>query len=466
MKKICIVGGGSAGLITALILKNRFSELQIDIIKSDKIGTIGIGEGSTEHFKDFMRFCGITNEEIIKETGATIKYGILFKQWLKHDYVHNVTSSISDIEYGQYKAGYAYAVINKLKPNEYTDQCVFDNKIYNKYIPNQFHFDALKLNNFLIKKCKELNIKIIIDEIVKVNSSNNKITSIETKTKKYIYDFYIDSSGFKKLLISKLGAKWKSYKEYLPINQAIVFQTKDTEKYPLTTISVKLKYGWLFQIPVQGRWGNGYIFDNNYINTEQAKEEVETYLGHPINIGKSIKFDTGCLDKCWVGNCLAIGLSCNFIEPLEATSIGSVIQQSFLLMHLLYNYSEQDISLYNKKYTEIMENMRDFVSLHYYYDDHYKIPESLKILLSKWKNRLPIAEDFSSNSYILFHPHNFIVLLKEYNLFNINNIKKEFDALDPSLKKLVQTKFKDYNNYYKNCTDKISHKEFLKSIYD
>ena len=113
-----------------------------------------------------------------------------------------------------------------------------------------------------------------------------------------------------------------------------------------------------------------------------------------------------------------------------------------------------------------MENMRDFVSLHYYYDDHYKIPESLKILLSKWKNRLPIAEDFSSNSYILFHPHNFIVLLKEYNLFNINNIKKEFDALDPSLKKLVQTKFKDYNNYYKNCTDKISHKEFLKSIYD
>ena len=104
MKKICIVGGGTAGLVTALILKSRFSSLQIDIVKSDKIGIIGVGEGSTEHWKEFAGFTGISIKELITETDATLKYGILFKDWTKNFYFHNVVDRLRELRFGQYLA--------------------------------------------------------------------------------------------------------------------------------------------------------------------------------------------------------------------------------------------------------------------------------------------------------------------------------------------------------------------------
>ena len=107
MNKICIVGGGTAGLVTALILKSRFSSLQIDIVKSDKIGIIGVGEGSTEHWKEFADFVGITIKELITETDATLKNGIMFEDWTKQSYYHNVVGGIDNIKFAQYKAGYA-----------------------------------------------------------------------------------------------------------------------------------------------------------------------------------------------------------------------------------------------------------------------------------------------------------------------------------------------------------------------
>tara|TARA_R100001369_G_scaffold2032_2_gene6432 strand:- start:825 stop:1562 length:738 start_codon:yes stop_codon:yes gene_type:complete len=245
MKKICIVGGGTAGLVTALILKTRFSSLQIDIIKSDKIGIIGVGEGSTEHWKEFTDFTGIAIKELIKETDATFKGGIMFEDWTKQPYYHSIISSISDIKFGQYQAGYAYSIINNLKPKEYTSKDSWNNKIKDNDLPYQFHFNTFKLNNFLLKKCKEKNINIYEDEITKVNIKKGNIESIESRSKKYKHDFYIDSTGFKRLLISKLGAKWKSYSKYLPMNEAIAFPTPDTDEYAPYTLAKAMSSGWL-----------------------------------------------------------------------------------------------------------------------------------------------------------------------------------------------------------------------------
>jgi tryptophan halogenase len=470
--KICVVGAGTAGLIAALTLKNRFKNFNIQIIKSDKVGIVGVGEGSTEHWKQFCNYNKISIYELIKETDATFKYGIMFKDWKKQPYFHSILGNISNVLLGQYQAGYAYCINNNLKPKEYTHSFHWDNKISNKDLPNQFHFNTLKLNKFLLKKCKEISIEIIDDEITKINLNEKNIDSIESSFKKYKSDFYIDCTGFKKLLISKLGAKWVSYKKYLPMNEAIAFATEDTEEYPPFTISKAMAAGWMWRIPTQGRWGNGYVFNNKYINAKQAQKECEKYLGHSIKVTKNITFEAGSLDRAWIGNCVAVGLSSNFIEPLEASSIGISIQQSFLLMHLITNYHKNDVNLYNKKFTDIIENTRDFVLLHYLcgkkgsnFWDEFKpnLPESLSKNLETWKHRLPLDEDFNG-LYLLFKPENFIIILKELNLLNKKNIKKEFNSLSNNHKNWVLDSMKTAikNNNYKS--NYHNHKDFLKNL--
>jgi tryptophan halogenase len=472
MEKICIVGGGTAGLITALILKTRFSSLQVDIVKSDKIGIIGVGEGSTEHWKEFSDFVGITLEELIIETDATFKGGIMFEGWTEKPYFHNVLNHILNIKLGQYQAGYAYTIVNDFKSIDYTNKNSWTNKVRPDDIPNQFHFNTFKLNSFLIKKCKQKDINIFEDEITKINIKNNNIESIESNSKKYKHDFYIDSTGFKKLLISELGAKWQSYSEYLPMNEAIAFPTPDTDEYTTYTLSKAMSSGWMWRIPTNGRWGNGYVFDNRYINAEQAKKECENYLGFEVQIGKNIKFEAGALDKAWIGNCVATGLSSSFIEPLEASSIGTSIQQAFMLMHLVINYKETDIELYNTRFKFIVENIRDFVLLHYLTNkkdskfwSEFKpnLPESLKTNLEKWKYRLPIQEDFPG-SYQLFNQHNFAIILKELNLIETKSIKKEYDSLSNVFKDYTESMINDHKKYYSDTSNTLGHKSFLQSF--
>ena len=446
--KICVVGAGTAGLIAALTLKNRFENFNIQIIKSDKVGIIGVGEGSTEHWKQFCIYNKISMNELIKETDATFKYGIMFKDWKKQPYFHNIINNISTVLLGQYRAGYACCINQNLKSKEYTGSYCWDNKISTDSLPNQFHFNTLKLNKFLLKKCKERSIKIIDDEINKINFNGENINSIESPLKKYKSDFYIDCTGFKKLLISKL------------------------EEYPPFTISNAMAAGWMWRIPTQGRWGNGYVFNNKYINADQAQKECEKSLGHPIKVTKNITFEAGSLDRAWIGNCVAVGLSSSFIEPLEASSIGISIQQSFLLMHLITNYQKHDVDLYNEKFINIVENTRDFVLLHYLcgkkgsdFWNEFKpnLPESLSKNLETWKYRLPLAEDFKG-SYLLFNPENFIIILKELNLLNKKNIKREFNSLSNSHKDwaIHSVKTSLENNNYKG--NYHGHKSFLKNL--
>lgn len=470
VNSVLIVGGGTAGLTAALILKNRFPKLVVDVVKSDEIGIIGVGEGSTEHWKEFSDFCGFTLHELIKETKATFKFGIMFEDWTKDPYFHNVTGEVNDVRYGQYLGGYAYTIINNLKPQQYTNSYCFKNKIILNNYPNQFHFNTFELNKFLLNKCLKIGINIFIDNIKEINlNSSGSIENINSNSKNYKYDFYIDSTGFKKILISKLGAKWISYKDYLPMNEAIAFPTEDTEEYTPYTLSKAMNSGWMWRIPTIGRWGNGYVFNNSYINAEQAKKECEEYLGFEINIAKNIKFEAGTVDTPWIKNCVAIGLSSSFIEPLEATSIGTSIQQSFLLMHLLINYKESDIKLYNNTFKNIVENIRDFVVMHYMVNKNnskfwkelkLNLPESLLSNLEKWKFRLPIAEDFKTR-YALFKESNFAILLKELNLININALKEEYNLLNDLIKKDIENKINNLM-YYNNNSKLIDHKQFLK----
>lgn len=483
VKKLLVVGAGSAGLISALILKTRLN-IDIDVLYSKDIGIIGVGEGSTEHFRNFMSFVNIDQYDLIKKTDATYKSGIMFKNWTtKEDYLHT-TSSPYDSLVGQYHHVYAGLISNnqsKLTHEYYYNseiELYFLNKRH-EWPFSQFHFNTHKLNEYLIQICKSRGIGFIEDEIQNIVLSEvGNIFELIGSKNTYKYDFYVDCTGFRRILMNKLNAKWKSYRKYLKMNSAIVFPIENStdQNLNLWTLSQAMNNGWLFRIPVWGRYGNGYIFDDDYADAESCKDEVETYLNKKIEIAKEIKFDPGSLENVWIKNCCAMGLSGSFFEPLEASSIGTTIQQAFLLMHLLPNYDEKIIKKYNKYATDIFENILEFISLHYLTDRRdtkfwtdvsgIEIPQSLSSKLDVWKNKLPIAEDFSNLSrYILFDQTNFILVMNGMNLFNRESIRKEFYAQNVNIVESSQNIISSELNHEKFC-EKIKHKEFISFIRD
>ena len=482
IKKIAIVGGGTAGLVAALILKTRFPKFQIDIIRSKKLGIIGVGEGSTEHWQDFMSFVGLNTAEMIKTTDATFKIGILFKDWGVPDYMHSIQDGYN-LVLGQYPYIYGKLIGENNNSNALSGKLFWENKINKWYVENnqspvaQYHFNTFKLNEFLSRHAIERGITFFDDEIVDVTLNElGEIDTINSIDVTYNYDFYIDCSGFKKILISKLGSKWVSHNEYLKTNSVIVFQTPDTENYNMWSLAQAMKYGWMFRTPTWSRWGNGYIFDSEFITADQAKQEVEDFLGHTIEVGNHIKFDPGALDKAWIKNCCAIGLSSSFVEPLEASSIGTTIQQSFMLMHRLVNYNQEVIDRYNKSVNDIVYNIRDFIVLHFITkrrDTEFwkkvanvKLPESLQKQLEIWKYKLPIKEDFNHvTDYILFKELHFLMILHGLKLFDINSIHDEFNSLDIFVQKDAEKVIASLEDFYSlENTNTITHKELLKII--
>jgi tryptophan halogenase len=478
IKKLLVVGGGTAGLISAIILKKALN-LQIDVVHSKNIGIVGVGEGSTEHFRQFMGFAGIDQHTIIKECDATYKSGIMFTNWGAKDYLHNVGAPFNN-RMGQY----AHVFAKQIGSNDdyMTPKSLWNNRIEKSWVNkkdsppfNQFHFNTHKLNDFLIKFAKSIGISVMEDDItdVIVNESGN-ISKIKGEKTEYEYDFYVDSTGFKRLLINKLGAKWTSYSKYLKMKAAITFATEDTDDYNLWTLAHAMDYGWLFRLPTWGRHGNGYIFDSDYIDAEKAKAEVERLFRKEVAIGKQFNFDPGALDRVWIKNCVAVGLSGSFIEPLEATSIGTSIQQSFLLAYKLINYDEKIIDSYNKSFTNVMENIRDFVVLHYMTNktesDFWKdlvdseIPDSLGQKLEIWHNKLPIPEDFNDTSdYALFRHDNFTVVMDGLNLFNRDAIKQEYENSYDDIKADADETIKKHLEFEKSV-ETFSHKEVISLI--
>jgi tryptophan halogenase len=476
--KILVVGGGTAGFISALILK-KFLNATVDMVYSKKIGVAGVGEGATEHWQDFMNFIGIDQFTIIKECDATFKGGIKFENWSEKPYLHSVADPYSN-KIAQYPHIYANLIINN--SNYLNSKMLWENKIDSWFLNknerppfNQYHFNTFKLNDFLTKLANSFNIKMFDDEIKDVVfKENGEINFLIGEKNQYNYDFYIDASGFGKILIGKMGAEWVSFSKYLKMKSAIVFPSADEDEYNLWSYAKAMDYGWIFKTPVWGRHGNGYIFDSDYINADRAKEELDKEFGYDVEIKKTFNFDPGYLKNSWIKNCAAVGLSAGFVEPLEASSIGSTIQQSYLLMHKITNYSKKEIDNYNKSFVSIMENIRDYLVLHYitkknntqFWIDvsNIKLPESLENNLQIWKNKMPIREDFKNQSpHCLFWEDNFIFIMHGLKLFNIDSIKKEYYSLSPTIQYFAEDTLKNQKINELNKIG-ISHKKYIQIV--
>jgi tryptophan halogenase len=476
--KTLIVGGGTAGLISAIILRKRLN-YQVDVVYSGNIGIVGVGEGSTEHFRSFMEFVGIDAFDLISKCDSTFKSGIMFKNWGVDDYLHHV-----GVPYNSKYSQYAFVYANQISKNKnkLSSQFIWENKIPTWFLDNpqefaynQFHFNTYKLNEYLVDFAKKIGISFYDDEILDVVlDTKGNIKKLKGENREYKYDFYIDSTGFKRLLINKMGAKWVSFGKYLKMKAAVVFQTEDTENYNLYTTATAMDYGWMFNLPVWGRHGNGYIFDSDYINADQAKLEIEKTLKREVNIGKQFNFDPGYCEDVWIRNCCAIGISGSFVEPMEASSIGTTIQQSFLLMHKLPNYNEKTIESYNKSFRDIMQNIRDIVFLHYitkkrntsFWKDIAKVevPDTLAQKLELWEHKLPIKEDLTEKSqYILFGEDSYTTIMHGLKLFNVDSIKKEYYSMYDFIDKEAENILKRERDYEKT-TQTVSHKKFIETV--
>lgn len=470
---VCIVGGGTAGYIAALVLKTKFPHLDINLIKSDKIGIVGVGEGSTPHWDTFIRTIGVTADEIIRECGVTFKTSIYFKNWGHKDYNHSVDESIM-ADYFNTKVKLLYKFYNNypgihIGPIEHLSKQI--NGEIRKPV-NQFHFDTFKLNEFLKKKSEERGIKVIDDEITEVVPGELGIAFIKGK-QVYQSNFWVDATGFKKLLMSKLNSEWIGVDPWLTLDTAITYHTHKDEIPDLWTEAHALSAGWKFKIPLQERQGNGYIFDSNYLTEDAAMEEINNVeLAGKKNI-KTIKFTAGYLKETWKGNCFAIGLTGSFFEPLEATSIATSVQQSFMLATNFIGYDQIVIDRYNEQFTKLVKNIRDFLILHYrtkrtdtqFWKDKaaMDIPDSLAAKLEIAKRRLLTKDDFDDGHYALWRDHHYAIVMYGLGMLDPEMIKMQYESLPESVKKQLFFE-KNYEVESAFAVQYIHHDKFLKQV--
>ena len=480
-KNIIILGAGTAGLVTGLILKSSFPNSTITIIKSSEVGIIGVGEGTSKEWSDFEDYVGIDHKELINNTDATIKIGILFKDWnfLNHQYSTTLLSLPPDFIKDQ--------LITNFPNDIFSIQKGFETVYLKNQIPlnpdlkpsNQYHFNTFKLNTYLTDKCLERNINIEDHYVKNVNlDSKGNISSLSTlNSKKIKGDFYVDCSGFKRVISSELGAKWVSYSDYLPMNRAITIPTNLKNKLEPYTISTSLSSGWSWKIPTQTQYGNGYVFSDNYISSDQALNEFSKYLGENLEyVAKDIKFEAGKVDKFWIKNCVNIGLAGSFVEPLEAQSIGFSIKQALSLSKYLsgWDYNKEFVSKKYNEETDIMfNNVVDHIQTHYltkkndskfWKDKPFKLTEFNKNTLEEFSYGYINPSYFPKTSKIMFDKENWHTVLFGLGIITPEKVSQRLNTYSPEYISEIKNQFIKFIQSRIDYPTAVPHKMFLEII--
>ena len=474
-KQISIVGGGAAGWLSALYIQNLYKgDADVTLIESEDIGILGAGEASVPFTIQFLKKLNIDIDELIVAVNGTHKIGITFENWNGdgNQYIHDFASG--DVRKYKLENYIGYLLDNKLdiNQNSISKKMAYENKApYTKddieLISHSFHFDTNLLADYL-KKIAESRGVIRIDGIVTdfIQNEYGDITNINLQNGKSIKtDFVFDCSGFARLIIGKLyNTEWISYKDRLTVNSALTFQLpQDIDNIKPYTRSIAMKYGWMWQIPLQNRIGCGYVFDSKYINEVEAKNEIENFLGHKIESNKVIKFDAGRYNSVWVNNCIAVGLSSGFLEPLEATSIvmSAISLESLTKFDLNYKNYER-MGNYNINIASITNNIMEFIYYHYMtkrsdteFWKFYTKQENISNYLQKIMNSLHNDINIKSFNDSIFSLQNWVMIGHGLELItNDTFIKKYKDGGD----------INDLESFYENEVIKKSNNLFLHII--
>ena len=388
-KKIVIVGGGTAGwMAAAFVAKTTQGRLgEIHVVESEQIGTIGVGEATIPYILDFNRILGIDEAEFIRQTKATFKLGIEFRDWtrLGHTYLHPfgtigapfgrtafqhfltkraLAGTVEDLE--AYSLCSAAARRNSFAPTAGRRDGVFSTFGY------AYHFDAGLYAAFLRSYAEKAGVKRHEGRIVEVgqNPDSGFVTAVTLENGEAIDgDLFLDCSGLAGLLIGKtLGTGFEDWSQWLPCNRAAFVPSQRVEPLTPYTRATAKSAGWQWRIPLQHRIGNGYVFSSDFTDDETAAASLLDGLdSERLAEPRFLRFTTGRREAFWVKNVVALGLSGGFLEPLESTSI-HLIHSGLIKLADLWptgDFNPLVSEQYNRAVGAEYETIRDFLILHY-----------------------------------------------------------------------------------------------------
>ena len=469
--RVVIVGGGTAGWMCAAALARLLDpdRYALRLIESDDIATVGVGEATLPHLKRFNEVLGLNERDVMRATQATFKLGIEFAGWGRavDRYIHPFGTFGESWGGLDFQHHYTHAVRSGLNPDpfqswsfaveacragrfEFPDEDAHSIRSTYDYA---YHFDAGLYARYLRRWSTARGVVRHEGEIVEVALApdSGRIEAVTLKSGLRIAgDVFVDCSGFRALLLGNLGAQWEDWTHWLPCDrawampslrsdavqalranlrdgQALRANVRDGQSplpdgkpsgMPPYTIATAQTAGWTWRIPLQHRTGNGYVFSSAFTDEDSARETLLSTVDRPISEPKRLRFAAGRRTTSWVGNCIAIGLSSGFLEPLESTSIYLIQQAILALSELMPASLDNDPRLadeFNRRVAVEYDRVRDFLILHYHANGrtgeamwdhcrHMAIPDSLahRIDLFRTRGHVPFYKDglFARDSWL------------------------------------------------------------------
>lgn len=397
IERLVILGGGTAGWMTAAALAKTLGRtVRVDLLESDAIGTIGVGEATIPTIHWFNELIGLDEADFVRATKASFKLGIEFVDWARpgHRYFHpfgRYGVDLGPVPFHQcwLKAGRDgattpladYSLATALAGSNRFARPVDDPRSILSTLGYAYHFDASLYAAYLRTLAEAQGVTRHEGRLVSVerDPETGFVTALTSdRGDRLAGDLFVDCSGFRALLIGdELGASFEDWSHWLPCDRAIAVPCARVAETPPYTRSTLRDAGWQWRIPLQHRTGNGYVYASGFLSDDEATATLLTNLdGEPLADPRLIRFTAGFRRESWTKNIVAIGLSSGFLEPLESTSI-HLIQSGIAKLIALFPNRDCDPALarqFNALFGRDMDAIKDFLILHYHATQGHQAP--------------------------------------------------------------------------------------------
>lgn len=389
VKKVIVLGGGSAGFMAALALKSKLPALDVLVIRSKDIGIIGVGEGSTGALVTFLHnYLGVGLKKFHQTAQPVWKMGLHF-QWGKRPWFHYQFGPGMEARLPDLPKTLGYYCDEDVADAEIYSAMMSRNRVFER-TPNggikfhnafSYHFENEKFVTFLEEFAIGRGVRTLDDTVVEVKQNDAGVSGLVLKSgQTETADLYVDASGFISLLLNKtLGEPFIDYKSALFCNRAVVGGWDRGADEPIQpyTVCETMNSGWCWRIDHIGRINRGYVYSSDFISDEEAEREFRE-KNPKLTKTRIVKFVTGRYERGWIKNVIAIGNSSGFVEPLQATALGVIAIQSGLIAEALAEADLQPRAAQQNRYNDFharnWDSIRDFLAMHYRYNDRIDTP--------------------------------------------------------------------------------------------